>query len=122
MGGANTELEESQVSHSEADQELLHAKINQETAKTPWVDLLRFFAQGRVVFVRPGLDLVEIAAIAASNRAEELESLIAEGSIIKVSDEQAQHWLATDALLWSVVVKPWVFVQERKAASGQQLH
>ncbi|MDP1705106.1 MAG: DUF2288 family protein [Sulfurimicrobium sp.] len=29
------------------------------------------------------------------------------------SDEQAKTWLESDALLWSVVVKPWILVQQR---------
>ena len=102
--------------------EELRAKINQETAKIPWVDLLRFFARGRVVVVGPELDLVDIAALAAADRVDELEVHLAEGGIAKPSDEQARLWLGTDALLWTVVVKPWVFVQELKPRSEQRLH
>jgi len=100
----------------------LRARINQETAKLPWVELLRFFAQGRVVFVAQDLDLVEIAAMVARDSAGEIEDLMARGSIARVSDEQAQRWIATDALLWTVVVKPWVFVQEPKPRTEQYLH
>ena len=102
--------------------EELFAKINQETAKIPWVDLLRFFARGRVIFVGPELDLVEIAAMASADRVDELEACMADGSISKVSDEQARRWLGRDVLLWTVVVKPWVFVQELKPRSEQRLH
>jgi hypothetical protein len=101
---------------------LLRDKINRETAKIPWIELLRFFAQGRVVLISQGLDLVEIAALSSDNRSAELESWASEGKIAKVSDEQAQRWLQTDALLWTVVVKPWVFVQETGPESKRQLH
>jgi hypothetical protein len=106
----------------EESPELLQAKLNQETAKIPWVDLLRFFAQGRVVFVGPGLDLVEVAALACSDRSAEIETWVKEDRICKVSDEQARRWLERDALLWTVVVKPWVFVQEFGQEKGRQLH
>lgn len=99
--------------------DLLRAKINQETAKIPWGDLLRFFARGRVIQVNRGLDLVEVAALASGNRTDEIEAWMSTGKIATVSDEQAQHWLRIDALLWAVVVKPWVFVQEIKKASKQ---
>lgn len=99
--------------------ELLRTKINQETAKLPWIDLLRFFAQGRVVSVDRGLDLVEVAALASDDRSAELDAWMSEGRIAKVSDEQARRWLERDVLLWTVVVKPWVFVQEIDPAIGQ---
>ena len=44
------------------DQDALErARINQETARLPWRELQRFFAQGRVIAVAPELDLVELA-------------------------------------------------------------
>ena len=102
--------------------DLLRANLNQETAKIPWVDLLRFFARGRVIFVSHGLDLVEVAALASDDRSAEIEALTSEGKIAKASDEQAQRWLERDVLLWTVVVKPWVFVQEIEPGNDRNLH
>jgi hypothetical protein len=39
---------------------------------------------------------------------------MAAGQFGKVSDEQAQHWWDEDAVLWAVVVSPWVLVQPVK--------
>jgi hypothetical protein len=102
--------------------EVLRAKINRETAKIPWKELQRFFAQGRVVFVSSELDLVEVAVGAADDRSAELESWMSDGKIATVTDEQARRWLELDALLWTVVVKPWVFIQEIDQPDGQRLH
>ena len=102
--------------------EVLRAKINQETAKIPWKELQRFFAQGRVVFVSSKLDLVEVAAGASEDRSAELESWMSESKIAAVTDEQARRWFEIDALLWTVVVKPWVLVQEIDRPNGQRLH
>lgn len=102
--------------------EVLRAKINQETAKIPWKELQRFFAQGRVVFVSSELDLVEVAAGASDDRSAELETWISRSEIATVTDEQARRWLELDALLWTVVVKPWVFVQEIDHPDGQRVH
>ena len=33
------------------------------------------------------------------------------GKVARVSDEQAREWAETDALVWAVVVSPWVLVQ-----------
>jgi hypothetical protein len=35
----------------------------------------------------------------------------------QVVDEQAQQWLDNNAMLWTVVVKPWILVQERRQPS-----
>lgn len=82
-----------------------------ETAKIPWRELQKFFANGTTIYVSPGLDLVEVAwQISCDNRAQ-IEQWMAAGELGQVSDEQALAWVDADASLWSVVVKPWVLVQ-----------
>jgi hypothetical protein len=102
--------------------ELLRVKINRETAKIPWTGLQRFFAQGRVVLVSRGLDLVEVAALVCEDRSDDIEAWMSDGKIEKVPDELARRWLDSDSKLWTVVVKPWVFVQEADRADEHQLH
>jgi hypothetical protein len=115
--------EDLRVEESQEDPErLLRGKLNQETAKIPWSGLQRFFAQGRVVAVAPEMDLVEVAAMAANDRSSELAACMAEGRVGRVSDAQARRWVESDALLWTVVVKPWVFVQEPARAVAAQIH
>lgn len=99
--------------HEIGDQEaVLRAKINQETATAPWSALQRFFAQGKVVSICRGLDLVDVAISMSRDRADEIEDWIDRGQLVLISDAQAREWLKTDALLWTVVVKPWILVQE----------
>jgi hypothetical protein len=93
------------------DPELLHARLTTETAKIPWRELQRFFAQGRVIYVAAGLDLVEVAARISVDHAEQVEAWLSAGEVSRVSDEQARHWIDVDALVWAVVVRPWVLVQ-----------
>lgn len=94
-----------------ADDDVLRAKINAETAQIAWTGVERFFAQGKAVFVRPELDLVDVAFVVARNRAEELDKWIEAGQVQPVTTAQAREWVEADALMWSVVVRPWVFVQ-----------
>lgn len=110
------------MSQAEATPAPLRTKINRETAKISFNELQRFFAQGRLILVSPELDLVEIAALAAGDRAEEFEARMEDGRVVKVSDVQARRWIESDVLLWTVVVKPWVFVQETKPSAEQRLH
>lgn len=87
------------------------AKLNLETSRIAWKELLRFFAGGTVIAVAPGLDLVEVAYQIARDNKAQIEQWMAERNVAPVSDEQARVWLEADAVLWATVVKPWVLVQ-----------
>ncbi|MEM7565281.1 MAG: DUF2288 domain-containing protein [Pseudomonadota bacterium] len=95
------------------DQDLLRAKINGETAKIPWTELQRFFAAGKVMWVAPALDLVQVALALHEDDVSKVAEWTEAAQLKPTSDDQARNWFETDALLWSVVVKPWVLVQEK---------
>ena len=94
-------------------QEILRAKINLETSRIAWKELLRFFASGTVIAVSPELDLVEVATLISADSKTQIEEWMSANMLGKVPDEQARTWLENDVLLWSVVVKPWILVQQR---------
>ncbi|WP_242482601.1 DUF2288 domain-containing protein [Thiocystis violacea] len=102
----------------EVTDELQRVKLNQETAKIHWTELQRFFAKGAVLWVRPGLDLVEIALAMAKDDAGTIAAERAAGGVAPVTDQQARDWLAADACLWAVVVRPWILAQEAECTSG----
>jgi len=93
------------------DRELKRAKIITETAKIPWLELQRFFAAGKVMLVAPELDLVDVAFALQEDDIEQVKTWTEALQVIPVSDELAKDWVASDATLWAVVVKPWVLVQ-----------
>lgn len=93
--------------------ELLRAKLNLETAQLPWRELQRYFAGGAVICVSDGLDLVEVAARIAQDDKTSVAQWMAERRLTRVTDQQAQSWHDNDAMLWTVVVKPWILVQMR---------
>ena len=93
------------------DEAVERARINAETAKIGWVQLQRFFAQGIAVAVMPELDLVEVAWQMSQDNSEQIEDWMGAGRVQRVTDAQAQEWLDANALMWCVVVKPWVLVQ-----------
>lgn len=96
------------------EQELLRAKINSETARLRWTELQRFFAAGSVIAVSQELDLVEVALRVASDDKNAVAQWMHAGQLGKVSDQQACAWLEADVSLWTVVVKPWILVQQEK--------
>lgn len=96
------------------EQQLLHAKLNMETSQIAWQELLRYFAGGLVIAVDNALDLVEVAARFTIDDTTQVEQWLSEEKIAKVTDAQASAWLEADTLLWTVVARPWVLVQEEK--------
>ena len=92
----------------------LRIKINSETARLPWAELQRHFAQGSVVFVSPELDLIDVAVRISHDDKDSIASWMADGKIGKVTDEQAQAWTEGQAALWTSVVHPFILVQQEK--------
>ena len=91
--------------------EIFRAKLNLETAQIPWKELQRFFAGGTALMVSADLDLVEVAFQMAEDNVEQIQQWAAASHLGKVTEVQALEWLNNDALVWAVVVSPWVLVQ-----------
>ena len=89
-------------------------EIHQQTAKIAWQDLQRFFAQGRVLKLDESLDLVEVAVAMASDATRSLQLLVEKELLQHPSNEQAKRWFEEDTQLWSVVVAPYVLVQDKR--------
>jgi len=87
------------------------ARLNSETATIAWRELQRFFAQGHAIAVAPHLDLVDVAYQLSVDNADQVRAWMADNTLGQVSDAQAVEWLEANALMWSVVVRPWVLVQ-----------
>jgi hypothetical protein len=96
------------VPASEAEE---RARIHAETAKIAWQELQRFFAQGLAIGVKPELDLVDVACEMSYDNKDRIEAWMESGKIGQVSDAQAIEWHEANALMWCVVIRPWVLVQ-----------
>lgn len=94
-----------------SEQEVFRAKVNLETAQMPWREMQRYFASGAALYVAPGLDLVEVAFQMSEDNAALIGQWMGTGQLGRVADEQARDWFEADAMLWAVVVSPWVLVQ-----------
>jgi hypothetical protein len=95
----------------EISQDLYRAKVNLETAQIAWKELQRFFASGVALVVSRDLDLVEVAYQISADNVDLIRQWTQDGKLVKVSDTQAAEWFEEDALVWAVVVSPWVLVQ-----------
>ena len=88
------------------------AKLNLETAQVAWTELQRFFAQGSVIWVDESLDMIEVAHCIAQDDSGAIKTWMDKDLLAQVKDEQAKHWLSDDSWLWSVVIRPFILVQE----------
>jgi hypothetical protein len=98
------------------EQDFKRASVNLETAQIAWRELQRYFASGAAIAVSDTLDLVEVAFQISEDNAEQISQWVQSGQVARVSDEQALAWYEADALVWAVVVRPYVLVQASKQA------
>lgn len=110
------------IDDNQEQAEIFRAKINLETSKIAWTELQRFFANGLLVFVSTELDLVDVAFAFSNDDKATVEQWMAQQKLGLVTDEQAKVWLATNEVLWAVVVKPWILVQEEMAVASASVH
>jgi len=90
----------------------LREKLNNETAKLPWAELQRHFANGAIIKVAAANDLVDVAVAMAMDDTAVIAAGMEAGTIVRASEEDARQWEQNDRPLWAVVVAPWVLVQE----------
>lgn len=93
------------------NEDLVTAHINFETAQIRWHELQRFFATGNAIAVDKTLDLLQVAGVIARDEAAQLKTWMEAGLVDAVKDLQAQQWYDEDAIVWAVVIKPWILVQ-----------
>ena len=80
-----------------------------------WHELQRFFAQGVVLHVAEKLDLVDVATKMSLDDIHTVKTWFDAGELAHVRDELATRWFADNTELWTVVVKPYILVQETAA-------
>lgn len=95
----------------QSDEEL-RAHLHGETSKLPWVDLEKHFARGVVFKVEKGTDILDVAIIMSRDDKDSLEQLINDKKVQGAEIEDAKKWHETEASLWTIVIAPFVLVQE----------
>jgi hypothetical protein len=96
---------------NEGTPEEIVAKINSETSKVAWTELLPFFAKGMAIYVSHKLDLIKVAYALSEDDKQQLEVWMSEGLVANVTDEQASAWNESNVIVWAAVIKPWLLVQ-----------
>lgn len=91
----------------------LASELLLETAQISWRELQRFFASGHAIAVDKSLDLIYVATQITKDNAPQIKAWMNEGLVDVVKDSQAKIWYEQDAILWTLVIKPWVLVQQK---------
>jgi hypothetical protein len=97
-----------------SEQDFKRASVNLETAQIAWRELQLFFANGSAIMVNDDLDLIEAAFHISEDNSAQVQQWMESGKIARVPDAQALAWYEADALVWAVVVRPYVLVQSVK--------
>ena len=92
----------------------LRQELHEQTAQMRWSELERFFAGGQVISVAAELDLIDVGARIAADDKASVEAWMNAGLVYRTTDTQATDWINSDALLWVVVLKPWILVQHNR--------
>ena len=91
----------------------LATELLQETAQISWRELQRFFASGHAIAVHSSLDLIYVATQITNDNAPQIKTWMNDGLVDVVKDSQAKDWFEQDAVVWALVIKPWVLVQQK---------
>ncbi len=92
--------------------EELRAHLHGETSKLPWTELETHFARGALFKVAKGTDILDVAIVMSRDDKESLKKWLDNKTVIGVEVDDAKKWHETSASLWSVVVAPFILVQE----------
>jgi hypothetical protein len=96
------------------NEKYLTSELVLETAQIHWHELQRFFASGNAIAVDDSLDLIYVATEITKDNAAKIKAWMDAGLVDVVKDAQAQLWHEQNAVVWALVVKPWVLVQYKK--------
>jgi len=99
---------------TDIENDTIKQQIVGETSKIAWHELQFFFAGGMAVYVSKELDLVEVATCFVDDNKAMVEKWMQDNLVMLVADKQAKNWYDEKAMVWAVVVKPWVLVQPLK--------
>lgn len=102
-----------------ADEDL-RAELTKMMGPVQWDWLKPQVQRDVVVVVDPGLDLADVGVAIASDNTKTVERWITEQLIVKPSPEQLSLWSNENKRLTSLIVQPYVLVQDKLFSTGSE--
>lgn len=96
---------------SEQEQNL-RSKLESEIGPADWKVIRPHFLRGAIIIVSPDLDLINVAVKVAEDDTTTIKDWIEEGKLTKPFPEDAKKWEEESKELNSLVVDPFVLVQD----------
>jgi len=90
----------------------LRETLESESGTITWQELEKHFARGVLRVVSEDSKLIDIALFIAENNTDEITSALANNNILEPNSSQAKNWQQKNSSFLSVVVAPFVLIQE----------
>ena len=91
----------------------LRKKLESESGYLTWQELEKHFARGAIRVISKDSDLIEMAIDIAQNNTDKIASALANNIIYEPNNSQALNWQQQNSTFQSVVVAPFVLIQEK---------
>jgi len=88
------------------------SKLEAEIGPAHWKVIRPHFLRGAIIIVSPELDLIDVAVKVAEDDTTAIKTWIEEGKLTKPFPEDAKTWEEEKKELTSLVVDPFVLVQD----------
>ncbi len=96
----------------------LHAELTTMMGPVQWEWLKPHVQRDSVVIVNPDLDLAEVGVAIATDNTQAVARWINEQLILKPNAEQLVEWSRDNKCLISLIVQPYVLVQDQPETSA----
>ena len=95
----------------------IRAQLDENLDEAEWQWLIPHVQKDSVIIVAAELDLIDVGVAIASDKASQVQNWIDEALIAKPSAEQIGEWnMQREKRFNSLIVQPFVLVQEKAAA------
>ena len=92
----------------------IREKLKKEIGPADWKVIGPHYARGAVIIVSPELDLIDVAIKVAEDDVDLVQDWIKDEKILRPTPDEAKEWEDTGRELTSIVVSPFVLLQELK--------
>ncbi|MCH2109053.1 MAG: DUF2288 domain-containing protein [Polyangiaceae bacterium] len=102
---------------TESDQEILSA-LKEKGGLGEFSDIEAHLSRDAVFLVSPALTLEEVALAVAKDKSSQVEAWIHRAQVSRPREEQIENWRKGSQKLQTMIVAPFVFVQEPGPIEG----
>ncbi len=86
-------------------------KLKNEIGSADWPLLKPHAERGVLLIIHPQLDLLEVAALVAEDRTEQIRMWLDDGKISRPTSAQLKEWKMGETIFTCIIVQPFVLIQ-----------